>query len=40
MNEFLDLRELDEDEDRWEKVVDFRKIKEGGVSIDELLEKL
>ena len=28
------------EEDRWETVIDFTKIKKGGVSIDELLKRL
>jgi len=29
-----------EDEERWEKIIDFTKIKKGGVSIDEILKRL
>lgn len=30
----------EDDKNSWEKVIDFTKIKQGGVSIDEVLEKL
>ncbi len=31
---------LPEEEDRWEAVIDFSKIKKGGVNIDEVLARL
>lgn len=31
---------IDEDESAWEEVIDFTKIKKGGVGVSELLERL
>ena len=34
------ISSVDEDEELWETVVDFTKIKKGGISVDELLARL
>lgn len=34
------IRKLNTNDDNWETVADFTKIKKGGINIDELLERL